>query len=72
MPRDKNDLKCTNTKFINGITACGANSGIKKVYNEISNSLANYAIVLSFASAVLSKVKTMNFKKMTMVMNLPL
>lgn len=58
----KNDFKCTNTKFIDGITAGGANSGVKKVYNEISNSLANYSKVPSFASAVLSKAETYELK----------
>ena len=58
----KNDFKCTNTKFIDGITAGGANLGVKTVYNEISNSLANYAKVPSFASAVLSKAETYELK----------
>lgn len=58
----KNGFKCTNTKFIDGITVGGANSGVKKVYNEISNSLANYATVPSFASAVLSKAETYELK----------
>ena len=58
----KNGFKCANTKFIDGITAGGANSGVKAVYNEISNSLANYATVPSFASAVLSKAETYELK----------
>ncbi|MEE0061277.1 MAG: SpaA isopeptide-forming pilin-related protein [Acutalibacteraceae bacterium] len=58
----KNGFKCTNTKFIDGITAGGANPGVKTVYNEISNSLANYATVPSFASAVLSKAETYELK----------
>lgn len=58
----KNGFKCTNTKFIDGITAGGANPGVKAVYNEISNSLANYAKVPSFASAVLSKAETYELK----------
>lgn len=58
----KNGFKCTNTKFIDGITAGGANSGVKTVYNEISNSLANYSKVPSFASAVLSKAETYELK----------
>lgn len=33
--------KCTNTKFIDGICAGGANPGVKSVYNTISKSLAN-------------------------------
>ena len=50
--------KCTNTKFIDGICAGGANLGVKSVYNAISKSLANYSIVPSFASAIASKAET--------------
>ena len=50
--------KCTNTKFIDGICAGGANPGVKSVYNAISKSLANYSIVPSFASAIASKTET--------------
>lgn len=50
--------KCTNTKFIDGICADGANPGVKSVYNAISKSLANYSIVPSFASAIASKAET--------------
>ncbi len=59
----KNGFKCTNTKFIDGITAGGANPGVKAVYNEISNSLANYSKVPSFASAILSKAETYELKE---------
>lgn len=54
--------KCTNTKFIDGITAGGANPGVKSVYNAISKSLANYSTVPSFASAIASKAKTYEMK----------
>lgn len=54
--------KCTNTKFIDGICAGGANPGIKSVYNAISKSLANYSIVPSFASAIASKAETYEMK----------
>ena len=54
--------KCTNTKFIDGICAGGANPGVKSVYNAISKSLANYSIVPSFASAIASKAKTYEMK----------
>jgi Cna protein B-type domain protein len=50
--------KCTNTKFIDGICADGANPRVKSVYNAISKSLANYSIVPSFASAIASKAET--------------
>lgn len=54
--------KCTNTKFIDGICADGANPGVKSVYNTISKSLANYSTVPSFASAIASKAKTYEMK----------
>ena len=57
--RSTNDgYKCTNTKFIDGICAGGANPGVKSVYNAISKSLANYSTVPSFASAIASKAET--------------
>lgn len=54
--------KCTNTKFIDGICAGGANPGVKSVYNAISKSLANYSTVPSFASAIASKAETYDMK----------
>lgn len=54
--------KCTNTKFIDGITAGGANPGVKSVYNAMSKSLANYSTVPSFASAIASKAETYEMK----------
>ena len=54
--------KCTNTKFIDGICAGGANPGVKSVYNAISKSLANYSTVPSFASAIASKAETYEMK----------
>lgn len=54
--------KCTNTKFIVGICAGGANPGVKSVYNAISKSLANYSTVPSFASAIASKAETYEMK----------
>ena len=54
--------KCTDTKFIDGITAGGANPGVKSVYNAISKSLANYSTVPSFASTVVSKAETYEMK----------
>lgn len=54
--------KCTNTKFIDGICAGGANPGVKSVYNAISKSLANYTTVPSFASAIASKAETYEMK----------
>lgn len=61
--RSTNDgYKCTNTKFIDGICADGANPGVKSVYNAISKSLANYSTVPSFASAIASKAETYEMK----------
>lgn len=61
--RSTNDgYKCTNTKFIDGICAGGANPGVKSVYNAISKSLANDSIVPSFASAIASKSETYEMK----------
>lgn len=57
-----NGYKCTNTKFIDGICADGANPGVKSVYNAISKSLANDSIVPSFASAIASKAETYEMK----------
>lgn len=57
-----NGYKCTNTKFIDGICADGANPGVKSVYNAISKSLANYSTVPSFASAIASKAETYEMK----------
>lgn len=54
--------KCTNTKFIDGICAGGANPGVKSVYNAISKSLASYSTVPSFASAIASKAETYEMK----------
>lgn len=56
------EYKCTNTKFIDGICAGGANPGVKSVYNAISKSLANYSTVPSFASAITSKAETYEMK----------
>ena len=61
--RSTNDgYKCTNTKFIDGICAGGANPGVKSVYNAISKGLANYSTVPSFASAIASKAETYEMK----------
>lgn len=54
--------KCTNTKFIDGICAGGANPGVESVYNAISKSFANYSTVPSFASAIASKAETYEMK----------
>lgn len=54
--------KCTNTKFIDGICAGGANPGVKSAYNAISKSLANYSTVPSFAKGIASKAETYEMK----------
>ncbi len=61
--RSTNDgYKCTNTKYIDGICAGGANPGVKSIYNAISKSLANYSTIPSFASAIASKAETNEMK----------
>lgn len=61
--RSTNDgYKCTNTKYIDGICADGANPGVKSIYNAISKSLANYSTIPSFASAIASKAETNEMK----------
>lgn len=61
--RSTNDgYKCTNTKYIDGICAGGANPGVKSIYNAISKSLANYSTIPSFASAIASKADTNEMK----------
>jgi hypothetical protein len=45
-------FKCTNTKFIDGICADGANAGVKSNYNKIADNLASYSTVPSFASVL--------------------
>lgn len=61
--RSTNDgYKFTNTKYIDGICAGGANPGVKSVYTAISKSLANYSTVPSFASAIASKAETYEMK----------
>lgn len=56
------NYKCTNTKYIDGICADGANSGVKSVYNTISKKLEKHSTVPSFASAAESKTETYEMK----------
>ena len=57
-------FKCTNTKFIDSLTADGANPGVKAVYNTIATAMANHHTVPSFAANLASKAPThtMQFK----------
>jgi LPXTG-motif cell wall-anchored protein len=55
-------FKCTNTKFIEGICADGANAGVKSNYNKIADDLASYSTVPSFASVIKSKAETYEMK----------
>ena len=51
-------FKCTNTKFIDSLTAGGANPGVKSVYNSIATAMANHHTVPSFAANLVSKAPT--------------
>ena len=51
-------FKCTNTKFIDSLTADGANPGVKAVYNTIATAMANHHTVPSFAANLVSKAPT--------------
>lgn len=51
-------FKCTNTKFIDSLTAGGANPGVKAVYNTIATAMANHHTVPSFAANLVSKAPT--------------
>ena len=49
---------CTNTKYINGITAGGANSGVKSAYNQIVSNMQTMKKIPSFAADSTSSSKT--------------
>ena len=51
-------FKCTNTKFIDALTAGDHNPGVKSVYNTIANAMANHHTVPSFASNLVSSAPT--------------
>lgn len=51
--------KCTNTKFIDGICAGGANPGVKSVYNAVSKSLANTQLFQALQVQSLRRLKPM-------------
>ncbi len=51
-------FKCTNTKFIDALTAGDHNPGVKSVYNTIANAMANHHTVPSFASNLASSAPT--------------
>ena len=51
-------FKCTNTKFIDALTAGDHNPGVKAVYNTIANAMANHHTVPSFASNLASSAPT--------------
>lgn len=51
-------FKCTNTKFIDALTAGDHNPGVKAVYNTIANAMANHHTVPSFASNLASTAPT--------------
>ena len=50
--------QCMNTKYIDGLTAVGANSGVKTVYNQIVSNMQTIQRIPSFAADSASNVKT--------------
>ncbi|MEE0930844.1 MAG: thioester domain-containing protein [Acutalibacteraceae bacterium] len=67
----KNGFKCTNTKFIDGITAGGANPGVKTVYNEISKALQAMQLFQALRQPFYQRQKPMSLKQIVMVTKLP-
>ena len=55
-------FKCTDKRFYNGICGSNSNIGVQTNYNRISNLLANYSTVPSFASVLKSKAETYEMK----------
>ena len=49
---------CTNTKYINGITAGGANSGVRSAYNQIVSNMQTLRKIPSFAADSTGNAKT--------------
>ncbi|MBQ5564844.1 MAG: Cys-Gln thioester bond-forming surface protein, partial [Clostridia bacterium] len=52
------NYQCTNTKYIDGLTAGGANSGVKTVYNQIVSNMQTIQRIPSFAADSASNAKT--------------
>ena len=50
--------QCTNTKYIEGLTASGASSGVKSVYNQIVSNMQTIQRVPSFAADSAENAKT--------------
>ena len=50
--------QCMNTKYIDGITASGANSGVKSAYNQIVSNMQTIQRIPSFAADSASNAKT--------------
>lgn len=55
-------FKCTDKRFYNGICGGDSNTGVQTNYNIISNLLAEYSTVPSFASVLKSKAETYEMK----------
>lgn len=55
-------FKCTDKRFYNGICGGDSNTGVQTNYNRISNLLAEYSTVPSFASVLKSKAETYEMK----------
>ena len=52
------NYQCTNTKYIDGLTAGGANSGVKTVYNQIVSNMQTIQRIPSFAANSSESAKT--------------
>lgn len=55
-------FKCTDTKYIDGMTSGDKNPGVKTVYNAIAKAMAAHNTVPSFAAALASKASTYEMK----------
>ena len=55
-------FKCNDKRFFNGICGGDINTGVQTNYNRISNLLAEYSTVPSFASVLKSKAETYEMK----------
>ncbi|MCQ4022857.1 SpaA isopeptide-forming pilin-related protein [Ruminococcus sp. zg-924] len=55
-------FKCTDTKYIDGMTSGDKNPGVKSVYNAIAKAMADHSTVPSFAAALASKASTYEMK----------
>lgn len=55
-------FKCTDTKYIDGMTSGDKNPGVKSVYNSIAKAMAEHSTIPSFAADLASKASTYEMK----------